>query len=101
MAALITFAACSTTEPSLETTINDEDAVTTTQQNSTDTLATERLSEPYAGAMMSGHYYIESKLYVAGMEVPTTIAVDGNNSDTIGNAFGYQRPYSDSRRYHV
>ena len=39
---------------------------------------------------MSGHYYIESKLYVAGMEVPTTIAVDGNNSDTIGNAFGYQ-----------
>ena len=39
---------------------------------------------------MSGHYYIESKLYVAGIEVPTTIAVDGNNSDTIGNAFGYQ-----------
>lgn len=90
LAALITFAACSTTEPSTETTINDEDAVTATQQNSTDTLATERLSEPYAELMMSGHYYIESKLYVAGMEVPTTIAVDGNNSDTIGNAFGYQ-----------
>ena len=62
LAALITFAACSTTEPSTETTINDEDAVTATQQNSTDTLATERLSEPYAELMMSGHYYIESKL---------------------------------------
>ena len=91
LAMLCTFAACDNAQPVVDPNVVDDDvpAVNGTVDNAAAPLDG-RLAGQYAEMMMNGHYYMESTSYVMGMEFSTIVAVDGENSDSIGNAFGYQ-----------